>query len=48
MIDIDQGGPETYRKSVIVVLDLNNNLEKKKEIDKLQPSFNLMMSKKSG
>lgn len=48
MIDIDSFGREDLRKSVIAVLDLVNNMEKKKEIDKLQPSFKLMMSKKSG
>lgn len=48
MIDIDSFGREDLRKSVIVVLDLVNGLEKKKEIDKLQPSLNLMMCKKPG
>ena len=45
MIDVDQFGPSHLRKSVIVELDLNQ-LEKKKEIDKFQPSYKIMMSKK--
>ena len=47
MLDIDFFGREDLRKSVIAVLDLSHGLKKKKEIDKLQPSFNLMMCKKS-
>ena len=48
MLDIDSFGREDLRKSVIAILDLTLRLQKKKEIDKLQPSFNLMMCKKQG
>lgn len=48
MLDIDSFGREDLRKSVIAILDLTHRLQKKKEIDKLQPSFNLMMCKKQG
>ena len=35
MLDIDSFGREDLRKSVIAILDLSQELQKKKEIDKL-------------